>query len=132
MRLEVIVPTAGFSLGLAAPATVNIRPRLTIRRIQEVTAIFFDVPVETMTAKDRKRAVARPRQVAMYLARTMLTYTDTTGRKIPVKSLPDIGNRFGHRDHTTVIHAIKTVERLRAADADFDVDVEKLEARLAA
>ena len=66
-------------------------------------------------ALPRARAVARPRQVAMYLA-----------KQLTPRSLPEIGRKFGGRDHTTVIHAIKKVEELLAADKAFAEDVEML------
>ena len=63
----------------------------------------------------RDRAVARPRQVAMYLCKQLTS-----------RSLPEIGRKFGGRDHTTVIHAVRKVEELRASDASFDEDIELL------
>jgi chromosomal replication initiation ATPase DnaA len=89
-----------------------------IASIQALTAEHFSIPVAEMTSARRFRSVARPRQVAMYLCQ----------RHTP-RSLPEIGRRF-HRDHTTVIHAIKAVERLRASDSEFDQQVRELEARL--
>jgi len=59
--------------------------------------------------------VARPRQVAMYLA-----------KKLTPRSLPEIGRRFGGRDHTTVMHAVKRIEELRASDREIDADVTAL------
>ena len=61
------------------------------------------------------RAVARPRQVAMYLAKQLTS-----------RSLPEIGRKFGGRDHTTVMHAVKKVEELRSTDVGFNEDVELL------
>jgi chromosomal replication initiator protein len=66
-----------------------------------------------MSSARRARAVARPRQVAMYLAKQLTS-----------RSLPEIGRRFGNRDHTTVMHAVKTVSDLMARDAGFAEDVE--------
>lgn len=106
---------------LTTVSSVTIRPRRTIRRLQEVVADFYHISPSEMTSARRSRSVARPRQVAMYLAR------ETTP-----KSLPDIGKLFGNRDHTTVIHAIRKVESLIATDDDFAVDVEVLRERLAA
>ena len=63
----------------------------------------------------RAREVARPRQIAMYLA-----------KQLTQRSLPEIGRRFGGRDHTTVIHAVRRIEELRAADAELDADVRLL------
>lgn len=112
------IPTSGICLGVTG---VEIKPRKTIKRIQDTVADFYRIPREEMVSPSRKRQFARPRQVAMYLSRTAIM---TQGR--PVKTLPDIGNRFGGRDHTTVLHALKVVERLKADDPDFAVDVELL------
>ena len=68
-----------------------------------------------MLSARRARDVARPRQIAMYLA-----------KRLTPRSLPEIGRRFGGRDHTTVIHAIKRIKELRAADSELDSDVRSL------
>lgn len=72
-----------------------------------------------MTSARRAREVARPRQVAMYLS-----------KQLTPKSLPDIGRRFGGRDHTTVIHAVRQIEKLRASDAELDADIRLLTRQL--
>jgi chromosomal replication initiator protein len=69
--------------------------------IQRVTAAHFEIPAREMVSARRSREVARPRQVAMYLAREMTP-----------QSLPAIGRMFGGRDHTTVLHAIRTIGSL--------------------
>jgi chromosomal replication initiator protein len=68
-----------------------------------------------MHSARRARAVARPRQVAMYLA-----------KQLTPRSLPEIGRKFGNRDHTTVMHAIRRIDELRAVDAVLNEDVETL------
>jgi chromosomal replication initiator protein len=68
-----------------------------------------------MFSARRSRAVARPRQVAMYIA-----------KRLTSKSLPEIGRKFGGKDHTTVMHAVKRVEELTVEDKDFAEDVELL------
>ena len=68
-----------------------------------------------MHSPRRSRSIARPRQVAMYLAKSITT-----------RSLPEIGRKFGGRDHTTVIHAIKTIEEIMANDPGLAEDVELL------
>lgn len=93
--------------------------RALIADIQAVVAEYFGIPVLEMKSQRRARTVARPRQVAIYLA-----------RRITRHSLPEIGRRFD-RDHTTVIHAIRTVEKLRADDPEIDRAVRTLEARIA-
>jgi chromosomal replication initiator protein len=68
-----------------------------------------------MVSARRAREVARPRQIAMYLA-----------KQLTPRSLPEIGRRFGGRDHTTVIHAVRQIEKLRGLDHDLDNDVRTL------
>lgn len=93
--------------------------RLTIDVIKRATAAHFQIPLAEMTSARRGKQVARPRQVAMYLCK------HNTSR-----NLSEIGRRFGGRDHTTVLHAIRQIERLRAEDPDLDADIKSLEARL--
>ncbi len=73
----------------------------TIEKIQNVTSNFYSISLEEMLSQRRSRPLARPRQIAMYLA-----------KKLTTRSLPEIGRKFANRDHTTVIHAVKTVEKL--------------------
>lgn len=83
-----------------------------IRQIQRAVANHYDLPEEAMVSQRRGRAVAHPRQVAMFLA-----------RELTPKSLPDIGRRFGGRDHTTVMHAIRAVKARMAASPDYATEV---------
>jgi len=89
--------------------------RITIEEIQKRVAEHFNIRVADMHSARRARQVARPRQVAMYLAKQLTS-----------RSLPEIGRKFGGRDHTTVMHAVKKVEELRAGDSSFAEDVELL------
>jgi len=89
--------------------------RVTIEEIQKRVAEHFNIKVSDMHSARRSRGVARPRQVAMYLSKLLTP-----------RSLPEIGRKFGGRDHTTVMHAVRRVEELRAADASFAEDVELL------
>ncbi|MDR3425753.1 MAG: chromosomal replication initiator protein DnaA [Alphaproteobacteria bacterium] len=89
--------------------------RITIDEIQKKVAEHYNVRVADMHSARRARAVARPRQVAMYLA-----------KQLTPRSLPEIGRKFGGRDHTTVIHAVRKIEELSAYDAAFREDVELL------
>jgi chromosomal replication initiator protein len=89
--------------------------RITIEEIQKKVAEHFNIRLADMHSARRARQVARPRQVAMYLAKQLTS-----------RSLPEIGKKFGGRDHTTVIHAVKKVEELRDADQNFAEDVELL------
>ena len=76
---------------------------------------FYRVDRTEMASKRRARAVVRPRQVAMYLAKVLTP-----------RSYPEIGRKFGGRDHSTVIHAVRLIEELRTRDADMDGDVRTL------
>ncbi len=89
--------------------------RVTIDEIQKRVAEHFSMRMNDMTSSRRARAVARPRQVAMYLA-----------KQLTQRSLPEIGRRFGNRDHTTVMHAVSRVTELMTRDAGFAEDVELL------
>ncbi|MFN3076707.1 MAG: chromosomal replication initiator protein DnaA [Alphaproteobacteria bacterium] len=86
--------------------------RVSIEEIQKAVAEHFNIKVAEMYSARRNRSVARPRQVAMYLA-----------KQLTPRSLPEIGRRFGNRDHTTVMHAVRKVEELMAEDASFSEDV---------
>jgi chromosomal replication initiator protein len=85
---------------------------LLIAQIQGVVARYYHLPLSEMRSARRAREVARPRQVAMYLS-----------KQLTPRSLPEIGRRFGGRDHTTVIHAVKQIEKLCAEDAELHEDV---------
>jgi len=89
--------------------------RVTIEEIQKRVAEHFNIRLADMHSARRARAVARPRQVAMYLAKQLTS-----------RSLPEIGRKFGGRDHTTVMHAVRKIEELRSTDASFSEDVELL------
>jgi chromosomal replication initiator protein len=89
--------------------------RVTIEDIQKRVADHFGVKISDMHSARRARAVARPRQVAMYLA-----------KQLTPRSLPEIGKKFGGRDHTTVMHAVRKIEELRAIDATLNDDIELL------
>ena len=87
--------------------------RVTIEEIQRRVAEHFNIRLTDMSSARRARAVARPRQVAMYLAKQLTS-----------RSLPEIGRKFGNRDHTTVMHAVSRVAELMELDAGFAEDVE--------
>ncbi len=89
--------------------------RVTIQEIQKRVAEHWNIRVSEMSSARRSRNIARPRQVAMYLAKQLTS-----------KSLPDIGRHFGDRDHTTVMHAVARVTALMGTDAAFAEDVELL------
>lgn len=89
--------------------------RVTIDDIQKRVAEHFNIRVADMHSARRARAVARPRQVAMYLAKQLTS-----------RSLPEIGRKFGGRDHTTVMHAVRRIDELMQNDSTLSEDVELL------
>ncbi len=91
------------------PKTVRIED------IQRIVASHFNVSRADLVSSRRARAIVRPRQIAMYLA-----------KKLTPRSLPEIGRRFGNRDHTTVLHAIRKVEQLMDGNMAMTEDVELL------
>ena len=93
--------------------------RVTVDEIQKTVAAHFALKQEDLLSARRARSVARPRQVAMYLAKSLTT-----------RSYPDIGRRFGGRDHTTVLHAVRVIEKLVTTDAAMAAEVEALTRRL--
>jgi chromosomal replication initiator protein len=89
--------------------------KVTVDQIQKAVAEHFSLTQADLISERRARAVARPRQVAMWLA-----------KQITTRSLPDIGRRFGGRDHTTVLHAVRRIEQLKAEDPAIARDVDVL------
>jgi chromosomal replication initiator protein len=89
--------------------------KVTIEEIQKRVAEHYNIRLSDMSSARRARAVARPRQIAMFLAKQLTS-----------RSLPEIGRKFGGRDHTTVMHAVRKIEELRAADSSFAEDVDLL------
>ena len=89
--------------------------RVTIEEIQKRVAEHYNIRQSEMYSSRRARAVARPRQVAMYLSKQLTS-----------RSLPEIGRKFGGRDHTTVMHAVRKIEELRVTDNSFAEDIELL------
>jgi len=86
-----------------------------IEEIQRKTAEFYKLDLRDLHSKERSRRVARPRQVAMYLS-----------RELTMRSLPEIGRRFGDRDHTTVLHACRRIQELCSTDAVLKQEVDFL------
>lgn len=95
--------------------------KVSIEEIQRKVAEHYHIRLADLVGPKRLRSFARPRQVAMYLAKTMTS-----------RSLPDIGRRFGGRDHTTVMHGVRRIEELRVADAQIADDLEMLRRALEA
>jgi len=92
---------------------------ITVDKIQNTVANFYNIQLTEMLSQRRSRPLARPRQIAMYLAKKMTT-----------RSLPEIGRRFANRDHTTVIHAVKTITRLSEKDDEMKKNIEQLRSSL--
>ena len=89
--------------------------KITMDDIQRKVADYYNLRLSDLLSARRSRTIARPRQIAMYLSKILTT-----------RSLPEIGRKFGGRDHTTVIHAVKKVEDLRVSDVAIDEEVEVL------
>ena len=92
---------------------------ITVDKIQNIVSNFYNIPLAEMLSQRRSRPLARPRQIAMFLAKKMTT-----------RSLPEIGRRFANRDHTTVIHAVKTITRLSEKDDEMKKSIEQLRSLL--
>ena len=88
---------------------------ITIDKIQNTVCNFFNIPLSEMLSQRRSRPLARPRQIAMYLT-----------KKLTTRSLPEIGRRFANRDHTTVIHAVKTITRLSENDDEMKKNIQQI------
>ena len=88
---------------------------ITVENIQKTVADYYKVRVADLLSKRRSRSVARPRQVAMSLAKELTTH-----------SLPEIGDAFGGRDHTTVMHACKRIKDLRDIEQRMQEDYSNL------
>ncbi|HEX7887508.1 MAG TPA: helix-turn-helix domain-containing protein, partial [Phenylobacterium sp.] len=122
--LNTLVARVGGDIGRLTfdEAQAILRPHLavterkvTVDMIQKVVSEHYALKQADLISERRARAVARPRQVAMWLA-----------KQITTRSLPDIGRRFGGRDHTTVLHAVRRIEALKAEDPGIARDVDVL------
>jgi len=92
---------------------------ITVDKIQNVVSNYFNIALSEMLSQRRSRPLARPRQIAMYLAKKMTS-----------RSLPEIGRRFANRDHTTVIHAVKTITRLSEQDDEMKKNINQIKSLL--
>ncbi len=93
--------------------------KVTIDLIQTKVCQFFKISKNEMLSARRSRYLVRPRQTAIYLTKLLTS-----------KSLPEIGRSFSNRDHTTVIHSVKTIERLRQEDKDLNSNIDKLKNKI--
>ena len=89
--------------------------KVTIEEIQRKVSEHYNIRLSDMIGPKRVRTIARPRQVAMHLAKVLTT-----------RSLPEIGRRFGGRDHTTIMHGVRKIEELRATDSQLAEDIDHL------
>jgi chromosomal replication initiator protein len=92
---------------------------ITVDKIQNIVSNYYNIALSEMLSQRRSRPLARPRQIAMYLAKKMTT-----------RSLPEIGRRFANRDHTTVIHAVKTITRLSEQDDEMKKNINQIKSLL--
>ena len=90
-----------------------------IESIQKTVASFFQISLQDLLSARRSRSLARPRQIAMYLA-----------KKYTSKSLPEIGRKFSNRDHTTVIHAVKKINQLLQNDENIKRNIIEIKKNL--
>lgn len=95
--------------------------KITVEEIQRKVADYYNIRLSDLVGSKRLRAFARPRQIAMYLSKRMTS-----------RSLPDIGRRFGGKDHTTVMHGVKRIEELQMTDSQIADDIEMLRRALEA
>ena len=93
-----------------------VNRQITIENIQKTVADYFKIKVADLFSRKRTRQIARPRQVAMWLAKNLTS-----------QSYPSIGDAFGGRDHTTVLHAVRTIDSLRTKDNELNHDVHLLQ-----
>jgi chromosomal replication initiator protein len=93
--------------------------KVTIDLIQTIVCQFFKISKNEMLSARRSRYLVRPRQTAIYLTKLLTS-----------KSLPEIGRSFSNRDHTTVIHSVKTIERLRQEDKDLNLNIDNLKNKI--
>ncbi len=93
--------------------------KVTIDLIQTIVCKFFKISKSEMLSSRRSRYLVRPRQTAIYLAKILTS-----------KSLPEIGRSFSNRDHTTVIHSVKTIDRLRKDDNELNINIDSLKNKI--
>jgi chromosomal replication initiator protein len=107
--------TIDFAVATLGEVLRTAQRRVTIDEIQRAVSAHFEVKQIDLISERRAVAIARPRQIAMYLAKRLTT-----------RSLPEIGRKFGNRDHSTVIHAVRRIEELRGKDMEIDGAVRTL------
>ena len=93
--------------------------KVTIDSIQTIVCKYFKISKNEMLSSRRSRYLVRPRQAAIYLAKLLTS-----------KSLPEIGRAFSNRDHTTVIHSVKTIEKLKKEDSELNMKIDSLKNKI--
>ena len=93
--------------------------KVTIDIIQTNVCEFFKISKNEMLSPRRSRYLVRPRQTAIYLSKLLTS-----------KSLPEIGRAFSNRDHTTVIHSVKTIEKLKKEDKELNLNIDSLKSKI--
>ena len=93
--------------------------KVTIDLIQTVVCKFFKISKNEMLSSRRSRYLVRPRQTAIYLTKILTS-----------KSLPEIGREFSNRDHTTIIHSVKTIEKLKKEDKELSNNIDHLKNKI--
>ncbi len=93
--------------------------KVTIDLIQSIVCKFFKISKNEMLSSRRSRYLVRPRQTAIYLTKILTS-----------KSLPEIGREFSNRDHTTIIHSVKTIEKLKSEDAELNANIDNLKNKI--
>ena len=114
-RIQNKIPTLQDAKLILKDLLSNMQSVVTIEDIQKIVVNYYNLSMSDFLSSRRSRHVARPRQIAMYLS-----------KKLTTKSLPDIGRKFTGRDHTTVIHAIKKIEKLMGGDKKFEYEVQDI------
>ncbi len=117
MRQPITVETARSAIHQLIEPSEN--KRVMIDDIQRVVTQYFNITRTDLISSRRTRSIVRPRQIAMYLSKTMTA-----------RSLPEIGRRFGDRDHTTVLHAVRKIELERVRDDKMSNDLETLQQKI--
>ncbi len=97
----------------------ELNRRVTVQEIQKACAIFYGISVNGILSARRTADVVKPRQVGYFLSKVLT-----------LKSLPEIGKRFGDRDHTSVLHGVRKIDRSRKSDPDLESELQKIASSL--
>ena len=109
------IPVNIYELGLIYKIEIDDENKVTIDLIQTKVCKFFKISKNEMLSSRRSRYLVRPRQTAIYLTKILTS-----------KSLPEIGREFSNRDHTTIIHSVKTIEKIKEKDLEMVENINNL------